>query len=103
MAAVVEPSLLQFAGGLAATGDGTGPGDPKGLFGGLVWVWSASAPKIGPFPAAQHGFDGVQQRVEHGDFVGFRVDGDLRRDDPGAGVQRGQQVNLPAVGAAGTS
>jgi hypothetical protein len=42
------------------------------------------------FQAAQDLFDRVQQRGERGDFVGFRVDGDLGQDDAGTGVQRGQ-------------
>lgn len=53
--------------------------------------------------AAEHGLDGVEQRCERGNFVRFRVDGDLGDDDAGAGVQRGQQMDLAAVAAAGSA
>jgi len=36
------------------------------------------------------------------DFVPLRGDGDLGQDDTGGGVQRGQQMDLAAVAAAGT-
>ena len=50
--------------------------------------------------AAQHGLDGIQQWREGGDLVALGVDGDLGQDDAGAGVQRGQQVDLTTVCAA---
>jgi hypothetical protein len=53
--------------------------------------------------AAENAFDSVEKWCERGDFVGLRVDGDLGQDDAGAGVERGQQMHLTPVGAAGTT
>lgn len=78
---------------------GTPRGD-LGRVGGLGMQRVGSEDRV--LQAAQDLFDGVQQRREGGDVVGLRRDGDLREDDAGAGVQRGQQVYLAAVDAAGT-
>ena len=55
-----------------------------------------------PVQAARQALQGVEQRRERRDLVALRVDGDLGQDDAGTGVQRGQQMGLPAAGQAGT-
>ncbi|GAA2339238.1 hypothetical protein GCM10010170_021200 [Dactylosporangium salmoneum] len=52
---------------------------------------------------AEHSCDGVEQWGECRDFVALRRDGELCQDDAGGGVEGGEQVDLAAVGAAGTA
>jgi hypothetical protein len=74
--------------------------------GDLVGVAGLGVQGVGdeqyPGQRAEDPLDGVEQRSERGDLIALGVDGDLGQDDAGAGVQRGQKVDLAAVGPAST-
>ncbi|MEU4807021.1 hypothetical protein [Actinosynnema sp. NPDC023587] len=55
----------------------------------------ASATNTTPSKGAHNSADGFEKQCERGNLVRSRVYGDLREDD--AGVQRGEQGDLPAV------
>ncbi|BEL08210.1 hypothetical protein Q0Z83_064010 [Actinoplanes sichuanensis] len=63
----------------------------------------ASATISTPGKAAQQVLHGVEQWCERRDLVALRIDRDLGEDDAGAGVQRGQQMRLTAVGQTGAA